>query len=775
MFCLLNVRFRPLAAVCCSIIFSIAAGSLAAAGELTSLSMGFGGQGKVGKWLPIAVSAEELPAGAEVELRVAFPDPRGDTCVETAAVGTVSNSGLVELSGYFRSGRIEGNGRVSIHAADTGESLCSSPAVFGESVSAGPPEDPVQRTLALRKQDVLSLLTVGDVEGIDELMRNAAVYSAGRSILQRFPLESLSELPDRTDGLEAVDIVLLTDDFRTSAAQADALKQWVRSGGRLFVSAGGSVGDLLSSELGRWVGQHFEIQSNPVQMRRFSTLEAFVSGGSRIQTNLNRRDAWPVAAMKSGQLSVLVDSLDGPVMGSLSIGSGVVTMIGVDLNQLPFNRWTSLPQFYEVLFFGEKLTPKTAEKSRSSRVSQSGVSDVATQLLTAVDTVPSSGRWSTRSVMAMLVAWLILIGPLDYLLVTRLLKRPELTWLTFPLWIVGGATALFVAAGNTAEVRLQQLNVVDVMTDSDERHLIAQSWMSVSAPQTMKAALTAEQAFLPLKDDTNELSLAWCGRPEDIFGAMYRKGGISLGRQSFGHSQLQPASVTSLPLLINGSRALQASWNAVADQAVLTSNLRVSGFGMLNGTFSHNLPGTIDDWIIVHGSRVYRADTAAGQFQRLEPGMTWDSKAPGIYASDLKAFLNGARLVQDEESRSVSNRGSTQVVTPYDAQSKDAQYIITIASFYDASGGPDYVGLSHTQLRNMDISDTVRLNHAVLIGQMDVPVTSLNLNGQPIETSDSRTFVRLFLPVDRRPPAAMAPTRDELEETKTEEQNADRN
>ncbi|MEQ9410818.1 MAG: hypothetical protein RIK87_24110, partial [Fuerstiella sp.] len=151
------------------------------------------------------------------------------------------------------------------------------------------------------------------------------------------------------------------------------------------------------------------------------------------------------------------------------------------------------------------------------------------------------------------------------------------------------------------------------------------------------------------------------------------------------------------------------------------------------------------------------------QLQTLDPGAVWASNAPGVYASDLKALLNGARVVQDESSQTVSNRGSTQVVTPYDAQSTNVQDILTMISFYRFSGGAEYVGLSQNQLRHMEISDTIRLNHAVLIGHLDVAAGGLRLNDQQITPAGQQTLVRLFLPVDRRPAAAPAQTREDLE------------
>ncbi len=746
--------------------------------EFEELRLGYQGQGKVGKWLPVSALVKGLPSDQSVELQVALPDPRGDVYIETVTAAVVPESGTLKLDGYFRSGRIEGSGVVSIVATESNETLVRVPIAFGEDLVPSDGEQPVQRRLLLRRLDALTVLTVGDVEGIEELLRNAAVYSRDRSILQGVKLATVSDLPDNADGLDSIDVILLTDEFQTTQQQAEAIKRWVREGGRLVVSTGGTVGAFLKSEIGAWIGAHFGITDTPIQMRRFNNLEAFVSGASRIQTNLNRRDSWPVARMSSAQVIPLVDSLDGPVVGSQSVGAGIITVVGVDMNQLPFNRWTSLPQFYEVLIFGEKLSPQAADRRRTSRVSQSGVSDLGTQLLAANDAIPQGGQWSTWAVMAMLVGWLILIGPLDYLLVTRLFKRPHLTWITFPLLIVGGAMLIFAAAGANGSLQLRQLHILDVTSDQNIQHVKARSWMSVSSPDTMRTTVQAQPTVsipgleLTTSDGadagTSETSitagvqLEWSGRPEEVFGAMYRKGGVGLGQQTFQHSRLAAESVTDLPLLTNGSRAFEATWRATGEEPLVTSELSVSGFGLLKGTFRHHLPQPITEWIVVHGNRVYRADSAAGDFDVLKPDVDWNAKAEGIYASDLKAFLIGARVVERGGSQS-SNRGATQISTPYDAQSTDAHYILTMLSLYNYAGGAEYAGLSHTQLKRLEVSDTVRLNHAVLIGRIDLPVTSLSVNNTNLEPAESQTLIRLFIPVDKRPAAGQAKLKEDLE------------
>ena len=732
-------------------------GSLQGA-EFQSLQLGYQGVGKVGKWLPVEAVAIDLPAGEAVELRAAFSDPRGDTCVEVVDRGSVGDDGTMSFSGEFKSGRLEGFGQILITHAGSGEILCRQAIVHGGKVTLPEETTAVHSTLKLFQLDVPFLITIGDVAGIEELLRNADNFSDDRAILHGVRLHSPAELPTSSRGLDAIDLLLLTDDFRTEPEQAAAIRNWVLTGGRLFVSIGRTVSSFEETELGTWLCDRFGVRRDPINVLDLSSMQSYVSGATVLQTN---RESLLMAVMKHDQTVEDVTSLDGTIVGTQSIGAGVVTMIAVDLNQKPVSRWNSLPDFYEVLFFGKKFSRQTTQESRTSRISQAGVSDLATQMMATVDAVPAVGRWSTWAIMAMVVVYLLLIGPLDYLLVTHLLKRPHLTWLTFPLLMIGGATAVFMGAGTRGTEQLNQLHLVDIVQDGDAGHVHAQSWMSLSSPQTMRTDLSAVAVpFLSGGVQSGTPELMWSGRPEDIFGGMYRVGGIGLGRQSYMHRNSDSAALRGVPLLTNGSRELFSSWDQTSVASPIAAKLSVSGYGLLNGTFSHSLPFAISDWAIMHGNRVYRSRRTSDE-ARLAPGDVWEFKTQEIYASDLKAFLNASRLVLDDAARS-GDRGMTQVITAYDMTSQDPVYVVTMATFYDIAGAEKYVGLTNSLLKSVELSDSIRMNHAVLIGLTDVPATNLNLGDKQLTATQSKTIVRLLIPVDRRPSQGLAP----IEESK---------
>lgn len=753
--CCRQLVIRPF---CLTLLVLVSSTGLLHAAELETLELGFQGMGKVGRWVAVNATASGLTEGDPVQLRATFSDPRGDTCVEIVDRATVDSAGKAAFSGYFKPGRLDGFGQIQVVNEQTEAVMCRQVISHGASVETATESTAVTNTLKLHPLDVPFLLTIGEPAGIPELLRNASNYRDDRELLQGVSVSEASDLPDSLLGLDVIDLLLIADDFEVTAQQVQAIQKWVLNGGRLFVSSGKSVESLLSSKLGGWLKDRFGIGPEPIRVFDLSVMQSFVRGATVLQTN---REAVSMAVLRNDQTYDNIVSLEGTVAGTQSVGAGTVTLVAVDLNQRPLSRWRSLPDFYEKLFFGKKFSEQSRRESRSSRISQSGVSDLATQMMATVDAVPTSGRWSTWAVMGLIVGYLMLIGPVDYLLVTRILKRPHLTWLTFPLMLVAGAVALFAGAGSQGTAQLKQLHLIDVAPHAAGSHIQSQSWMSLSAPETMRADLQAVTSLFGAADSQGDAAqplLTWSGRPEDIYGGMYRVGGIGLGRQAYIHDSAQPERLSGVPLLINGSRDLYANWQTTTAAPVISSQLSVSGYGLLNGSFSHSLPVAINDWVIMYGNRVYRSRRSSAD-SRLKAGRQWDSRSTDIYASDLKSFLNASRLVQSERI-DAGNRGMTQVITPYDRQSQDPFYILTAATFYELAGASDYIGLSNSLLSRLQLSDTIRLNHAVLIGLTDTAATQLQLNGSDQPAATTNTIVRLLIPVDRRPAQELAPPKD---------------
>ena len=148
-------------------------------------------------------------------------------------------------------------------------------------------------------------------------------------------------------------------------------------------------------------------------------------------------------------------------------GLGRVTVLGIDFDNPRLVRWGGMADLLRRLFDLEEPQSKRAQPI-TARLTQTGITELATQLDATQDEFPSVTRVTTWPVMGLMVALLLVIGPIDYLIVHKLFNRPELTWITFPLFIVAAAGLGRVVGhiGQRGKLLSNQLDIVDVDADS---------------------------------------------------------------------------------------------------------------------------------------------------------------------------------------------------------------------------------------------------------------------------------------------------------------------
>src|SRR6516165_8771782 len=143
--------------------------------------------------------------------------------------------------------------------------------------------------------------------------------------------------------------------------------------------------------------------------------------------------------------------------------------------------------------------------------------------------------------------YILLIGPGDYFFLKKVLKRMELTWVTFPTIVVTVSLVAYYAAyllkGN--DLLVNKVDVVDI--DQQSGAVRGHSWISLFSPQnrdytirTVPVPLDRDQQ--PAEPATSgevaqasagtEIITTWFSVPEEQFGAM----GSSSRRFSFSGS-----------------------------------------------------------------------------------------------------------------------------------------------------------------------------------------------------------------------------------------------
>jgi len=231
----------------------------------------------------------------------------------------------------------------------------------------------------------------------------------------------VDDLPERVEGWATLDRLIWqdVDSNLLTDAQLDALRGWIAGGGRLVV-VGGTAG----------IGTLSGFPDDLVPYRPTATLDIAPESISGLIGPLPG-DAVDLPAY-AGELGVgraLATSGDRVVAGQLDYGNGSVTLLGFD----PTTSW--LAAGHEVEAMWRRFLP-----------SRTGGGPIITsddsQIVNAVNQLASLALPPIGGLIAILGGYILLIGPLNYIVLRRLDRR-ELAWVTMPVLIVIFAVAAY--------------------------------------------------------------------------------------------------------------------------------------------------------------------------------------------------------------------------------------------------------------------------------------------------------------------------------------------
>lgn len=256
----------------------------------------------------------------------------------------------------------------------------------------------------------------------DPAMLNSlnSLQVAGYSSTQVRHLDA-ADLPEHTALLRGLNALFLhdLDSAALTPAQRDALGLWVSLGGQLVVS-GGVGGQQAAAGLTGLL---------PVQVGG-----ALAQGDLTPLARLAGAGALPNPAAPLSPAQPLARSEQIPPASGLLFrwryGSGLVTFSAFDFASL--RGWTG-----ESALWGKLLTQQSVlAPGYGARLSQTSL------LERGVLRLPSLNLPSTAVVLAFLLAYVMVIGPINYLVLRRL-RRLEWAWLSVPLVVLVFACGLY--------------------------------------------------------------------------------------------------------------------------------------------------------------------------------------------------------------------------------------------------------------------------------------------------------------------------------------------
>lgn len=677
---------------------------------------------KLGKWTPVEVTLVGGPRMTQglVTLHVLDGDGVPTEVAATKPIVQVQAGQHVRVRFIARIGSTEERLRASYHWED---------AAGNEGVAARAFEDRSQ-AMAYGRQ---LIVTVGRPTGIAAAIKKRSQYWRTDADPQVVALPDASTLPTRWYGYEAIDLLVLATSQpliyqEMSDSQRQAIDQWVRQGGKLLLCVGQSF-ELVqpNGPLAAFAPGEFDTLHQLTLGRGF---ERFVDNPQPLFTKPDLRI--PVAKFNNiNPAQILANEADLPLVVRKPHGFGEVLFVAADLDQPLFHNWGSGDRFYQRLLDWPAAELSEEEQQQWSHY---GVTDLASQLRGALDQFEGVTLVPFGVVAVLVVGYILLIGPLDYLFVKRVLKRMELTWVTFPLTVIGVSLLAYFLAGwlKGDKLRINQASVVDV--DVEDLSVRGTSWLNVFSPQTTRYNLDV-QPTLPVESSAGQAAtlLAWMGLPEDAIGGMNRHS--SWGSSGNGYLlDLESGKLANVPIQVWSTKTFTARWS-VSGVELLEADLRADGEDLDSAQLISHMNIPLEQCLLTYGGSVY-------DIGRLKPGQTMDVSL--VQRMSFKDRLKDTVLVQGA-------KGSPYQPTPYNVGSHDAHEILKLMMFYTAADGPEYTQLRNSNQSYLDLSSHLDAGKAILIARVEKPAVSLRKDGTPLATHDVKnwTWYRFVLPVQQ--------------------------
>lgn len=742
--------------ICLSLIAGcvVAVSSVDAAISIDSVEVGAGQVTRPGVWTRLAFTLSSTNDG-ECRVEAVATDPAGCPATFPSNVLQLRAESPVSGTVFFVPGRLQDTITVNVVSLD-GDVLATKRLISGD-------PDSDSTDFVIVEHSVPIWLAVGAIgnsqpgKAADQRLRKLLV-DRGVHLTQ---LESAGAFPDQWRALSAVNTVILAGNFEFSAIQSSALDHWVRQGGHVVVIAGTRVDELTRSPISKWVLDGRSLTTS--SLSDLSGLEAAARSSFRI----------PIVSRIKGSVITapdgtdLVTSIEGALMTRSAHGFGRITLLGVDVDRPPLSRWRSLDSFIATVT-DLPATPSD-EGSTAQRISHSGITELATQLQIGMETIPQIGERSTLTVLGLVLLFLLIIGPLDYFLVHRVLKKPGLTWITFPSTVTAaGLLAASVASGaNGHELRSRICELIDV--DADSGFVRKTVWTSVYSPEhrryqiqvnhvpdTLAGSRSSPQNETTASHDTDPGWLRWTATPESNFGGMYRSAGLNLGGAGYQFSET-PSAIENLPIPAASARILASSATSSVSPDLFELNLKQAGTGHLSrdSTFIHHLASPIEDWVLVYGNRVYFHDFRGGELlgsSAIEPGAVWAATGETTGGRELRSFLTGSSFQRTGRKRVETEAAEFEYAqVEWNRRDTDLQKILRMLTFHELAGGRDYTGLSNFALTDFELSNSLPLDRAVLFGRINLPTATVHVDEQKLQPDQQETFIRVLLRVEDAP------------------------
>jgi hypothetical protein len=395
-----------------------------------------------------------------------------------------------------------------------------------------------------------------------------------------------TEIPERPEPLGGISAIAWAGDSSAlNEAQTRAIERWVGDGGQLVVVGGGdwqaraaAFTDLLPVEnlagvdgvpqdaLAEWAGE----DDAPVATATVATGD-----------------------LRDGALA-LITAEDGEILASMRpVGAGRVILLGSDLATDDFRGWGGAPSLWS------RLLPRNAALEQWFGGDFPVRQEMENAMSGALSTVPALEVPPAELLLAVIVAYILLIGPISYIVLRRMDRR-ELAWLTAPLLVIVFSACSY-GIGRTmkgGDVIVNEISVI--RTASEGGSATVDAFSGIVSPDRTTYDLTVEA--------------------DALIGQLMRQDGIPRQSSDVRIEQGEPAHLRGLTIPVFGFEAVRAT--GIVDYEPALSVAWSTRDGAVVGTVTNTSDVEIQDVAYISTSGGERIGTLA-------PGASADFTLPG--------------------------------------------------------------------------------------------------------------------------------------------------
>lgn len=556
--------------------------------------------------------------------------------------------------------------------------------------------------------------------------------------VQTAVVTDVRDLPDRWFGYSACDLVVLNtgaappefldelfdpDKSKPFVARRDALFEWVRRGGKLVVSVGSAAGKLAQSPVFQDLLPVPVSREQPTRAAAEVPLRFNVANAVPVNGRLApKTDTFPVARFvrlpggKPARVSLAsADPAAEPVVVQSGFGLGKVTAVAFDLDRSPFAEFAYRPEFWDWLVreagtARTSLAPDGKPTNVVDYTRPDAEDDLAAGLRQGVDTFDGVPVISFGWVALFIVLYTLLIGPVEYYFLKKVVGRLELTWVTFPLIVLSVSGIAYVTAyaikGN--DLKLNKVDLVDV--DLAGGRVYGRTWFTLFSPRIESYTVGVEPRAGWVKASPE---LPPPAPLVDWMAGGRGGGGGSIISRGYGyHSGFDARGLTladglvGVPVQVWSTKAFTASWVGEIDKAAPLVQADLfhppADPGAVTGSLVSNLPvGVLADPVLVYAGKVYKLPP-------LTPGQKVDVPAVSPDAAEGGPQAEGDWFTRNAGTAYTANVARNPDGTPV----VGGQQPLWRALFHERAVAREAAsrGLENASLRDLDQS--WRLNEA---------------------------------------------------------------